>query len=34
MCRTDPLAGMDLMQRMVGLTVERLQATRFRLLTR
>ncbi|GIH01946.1 hypothetical protein Rhe02_00130 [Rhizocola hellebori] len=34
MCRANPVAGMDLMQRFVGVTLERLQATRFRLLNR
>lgn len=31
-CREDPLLGMDLMQRFVGIVVQRLQATRLRLL--
>jgi len=32
LCREDPAAGMDLMQRFVAVLVERLQATRTRLL--
>jgi CRP-like cAMP-binding protein len=32
LCHDDPVLGMDLMQRMAGVVVDRLQATRLRLL--